>query len=303
MPGAPRRRVSRPRSDGRIGVGEDLGRLRGLVVLAAPSGRGQPIPRTRGLAAAGRDPAPRVFQLDPQRRRGHALQRRAEMVERRVHVTRQVSALRGTEQPLRAPVGIGGQARGLLESVGRGRVGALVAGARGHPLESVGDGVVRTGGGVGLVPEALLARLPRRPARRARRGARRPAPSRRRRCARARGRTSPASRPARRALPAPRGRAPSHRGRRSCTPVRRSRGRRPWSARQSAAPGACRRAAPRCGAGTPTPPRAAATRRAAPGVALLGREVARDLQQRERVALPALDDLLDHGRAQARRRT
>jgi hypothetical protein len=105
-----------------------------------------------------------VFKLDPQRRRGHALQRRPEMVERRMFVTRSVSALRGTEQPLRgteqplrAPVGIGGHARGVLESTSRGREGALGVGARGHAVKSLGDRVVRAGSGVGLMPEALVA--------------------------------------------------------------------------------------------------------------------------------------------------
>ena len=44
----------------------------------------------------------------------------------------------------------------MLQTTGRGREGALVAGARGHPVESLGDRFVRTGGGVGLVPPALL---------------------------------------------------------------------------------------------------------------------------------------------------
>ena len=81
-------------------------------------------------------------------------------------------------------------------------------------------------------------------------------------------------------------------------PARRSRARRARRARQAAAPGACPAAAPRSGAGTPTPPTAAATPRAAPPRGAAGREVARDLQQRERVALPALDDPLHHRRRQ-----
>jgi hypothetical protein len=97
-----------------------------------------------------------MFQLCPQRLNGYALQRRAELVERRVQVTGQVSTLRGTEQPLGAPVAIGGQPRRLLEGMGGHGVGALAASSRGHALESLGDRVVGAGGGVDLVPQALL---------------------------------------------------------------------------------------------------------------------------------------------------
>ena len=136
-------------------------------------------------------------QLDPQRRRARVLQPGTEMVERRVQMTGEVTAPRGIEQSLRAPVGIRGQPRRLLECLCRRRVRPCAAGACGHARESLRDRVVGPAGGVGLMPQALLA-LDRVGQRRVRE----PAiggstPSRRRRCAPARGRTSRASRPAR----------------------------------------------------------------------------------------------------------
>ncbi len=71
-------------------------------------------------------------------------------------MTRLVSALRGTQQSLCTPVGIGGQAGCGLESMGSGRVGGLLTGAGGHAVESGRDRLIRTGRRMRPVPEAQL---------------------------------------------------------------------------------------------------------------------------------------------------
>ena len=239
------RRASRAASAGEPlerredGVGEDLGRVGGIVTLAAGGGRRQPV---ASIPAAPLRAAIRPCRCSESvRSRGSETHSSAAPSGRAPRADDppdgrtappRVSAPRG--HPDRSSGARRARARGLQPHTRRGRARPR------PPLESVGDHVIAAGSW--RAPDARCPghRRPRRPKLHVRAGARRRGRSRRPRSGRARGRTSPASCPPR-TIPA-RSAGPSTLGSRPRPrmPGRRSPGRPPRRAPSRAAPGGCR---------------------------------------------------------------